>query len=199
MDVVTAVHTQFRALETGDPALAHAAVAPDWVDEEAGPETDLGDLRGPARLLAVGAWMRAGLPDLRFEELATVANDTHAVSYCLLTGRHDGPFVRYRDGRAVSVIPPTGRRIAVRQAHIHGLRDDRVVSHLAVRDDLGMFVQLGLMPPSPAALARSLGWRLSGRSRQAVREVEEAVRRAVESAAGHGSGARPADGRPSER
>lgn len=180
MDVLTAVRTQFRALESGDPALAHAAVAPDWIDHEASFETGLADLRGPACLLAVGAWLRAGLPDLRFEERATVADDEHVLSYCVLTGRHDGPFVRYRDGRVVQVIPPTGRRIAVKQTHVYGLRDGRVVSHAAVRDDLGMFVQLGLMPPSPAALGRSLGWRLSGRAKRAAREVGAAVRRAAE-------------------
>lgn len=148
MDVVTAVSTLYRALETGDPALAHAAVAPDWIDHEASLETGLTDLRGPACLLAVGAWLRAGLPDLRFEELVTVADDEHALSYCVFTG----------------------------------LRDGRIVSHAAVRDDLGMFVQLGLMPPSPAALGRGLGWRLSGRAKRAVREVGAAVRRAAEAA-----------------
>lgn len=182
MDVVTAVSTLYRALETGDPALAHAAVAPDWIDHEASLETGLTDLRGPACLLAVGAWLRAGLPDLRFEELVTVADDEHALSHCVFTGRHDGPFVRYRDGRAVQVIPPTGRQIAVKHAHVYGLRDGRIVSHAAVRDDLGMFVQLGLMPPSPAALGRGLGWRLSGRAKRAVREVGAAVRRASEAA-----------------
>ncbi|MGQ0576541.1 MAG: ester cyclase [Pseudonocardia sp.] len=183
MDVLTAVRTQFRALETGDPALAHAAVAPDWIDHEASFETGLGELRGPACLLAVGAWLRAGLPDLRFEEQATVADDQHVLAYCVLTGRHDGPFVRYRDGRAVAVIPPTGRRIAVKHAHVYELRDGLVVSHAAVRDDLGMFVQLGLMPPTPVTLGRSLRWRLSGQARRAIHEVGEAIRLAVESAA----------------
>lgn len=89
-------------------------------------------------------------------------------------------FVRYRDGRAVQVIPPTGRRIAAKQTHVHGLRDGRVVSHAAVRDDLGMLTQLGLILPSPAALGRSLGWRLSGRAQRAAREVSAAMWRAAD-------------------
>lgn len=32
MDVLTAVRTQFRALETGDPALAHAAAPKKMID-----------------------------------------------------------------------------------------------------------------------------------------------------------------------
>jgi predicted ester cyclase len=149
MDVLARVRAQFQALETGDAELAITAVAPDWVDHEASFEQVLGPLRGPACLLAVGAWLRTGFPDLRFVEQTMVADDRHVVSAVLFTGRNTGPLVRFRDGRVAGVVPPTGRQVEVRHVHIHGLRDGDVVSHSAVRDDLGLLMQLGLLPSPP--------------------------------------------------
>jgi hypothetical protein len=183
MDVITKIRAQFTALETGDAELARAAVSPDWVDHEAAFEHGLGELRGPASLLATGIWLRWGLPDLRFVEQATVADERRAISYVLFTGTHTGPFISFRDGRICRVIPPTGRRIEARQAHVYELRGGDVVSHVAVRDDLGLLTQLGMMPPSPAILAEIEEWKESGRAQQAADEIVQAQRTAVASLA----------------
>ena len=182
MDVIAKIDAEFRAIETGDAALAAAAVAPDWIDHELHTEASLSSVRGPAALLVVSAWMRSAMPNLRFADAITVADDNHALTYVVLTGQHTGPFVVYRNGRAVRVIPPTGRRIEVRHAHVHELRDGEVVSHRAVRDDLAMLGQLGVLPPTPAGLARGIGWKISGRARTAVQEVTEAMRAAAATA-----------------
>lgn len=183
MDVITKIRAQFTALETGDAELARAAVSSDWVDNEAHFEQGLGDLRGPASLLATGVWLRWGLPDLRFVEQATVADERRAISYVLFTGTHTGPFISFRDGRIARVIPPTGRRIEVRHAHVYEVRDGEVVSHDAIRDDLGTLTQLGMMPPSPAMLARIVAWKVGGRARRVADEIVEAQRAAVASLA----------------
>lgn len=179
MDVLAKVSAQFRALETGDAELARTAVGADWVDHEAHFARELGELRGPACLLAVGVWLRTGVPDLTFVEKATVADERHAISYVLFTGTHTGPFVRYRDGRLAGVIPPTGARLEIRQTHIHDLREGEIVTHRAVRDDLTMLNRLGVLPPSPAGLARTIAWRLDGRARRAAAELVEAQRAAA--------------------
>lgn len=83
-------------------------------------------------LLATGAWLRLALSDLRVEESIAVADDRHVLS---VVTRHAGPLTQFRDGKLAQVIPPTGREIAVRQVHIHGLRGGEVVTHSAVRDD----------------------------------------------------------------
>lgn len=176
MDVVAKVHAQFRALETGDPELAVAAVSPGWVDHEASPEP-LGVLHGPAALLAVGAWMRAAVPDLRFEEDLTVSDAGHVVSVVRFTGHQTGPFVVFRD--TPSVIPPTGAALDVAQVHIHEVRDGEVVAHRAVRDDRAMLAALGVLPPDPAGLARTQEWVRSGRAQQAVEEVTARMREAA--------------------
>ena len=55
-----------------------------------------------------------------------------------MSDTHDGAFFG---------IPPTGRRLAVRQAHMLRLHDGLIREHWAVRDDLGVLVQLGAVEP----------------------------------------------------
>jgi hypothetical protein len=66
------------------------------------------------------------------------------------------------------VMPPTGREIAVRRTHVHGLRDGPVVTHSAVCDDRGMLGPLGVIPPRPAVLMRMAMWMLTGTASRAA-------------------------------
>jgi hypothetical protein len=185
-DVMNAVSKQYEVVMTGDVALAREAVAPDFTNEEAGAEPPACARLGPAGLLATGAWLRLALSELRIEESVTVADEHHVLSVVTLTGRHTGPFTQFADGKPARVIPPTGREIAVRQAHVHGLRDGAVVSHSAVRDDLGMLGQLGVVPPNPALLARMAMWTLTGKAARAGRTavaVTEAAAAAADASA----------------
>ena len=54
-----------------------------------------------------------------------------------MTGRHTGPF---------NGIAPTGRPIAHKQVHIFTIADGQISRHRAVRDDLGLLLQLGWRP-----------------------------------------------------
>ena len=48
-------------------------------------------------------------------------------------------------------MPPTGRAFRVQHMHMLRMRDGRACEHWAVRDDLGMLQQLGIIPaPAPA-------------------------------------------------
>jgi ketosteroid isomerase-like protein len=81
--------------------------------------------------------------------------DLVAVSMTV-SGRQIGPVARYgEDGRMAAVFPSRDRRFAVR--HTHWLRmagDGSVADHVSDRDDLGMAMQLGWIPPSPSYLLR---------------------------------------------
>jgi predicted ester cyclase len=54
-----------------------------------------------------------------------------------MTGRPTGPF---------NGIAPPGRPIAHKQVHIFTIADGQISRHRAVRDDLGLLVQLGWRP-----------------------------------------------------
>jgi len=170
----------FRLLETGDPELATAVVAPDNHNTEAVISPPACQLAGPPGALASSAWLRFAFPDLHFA-IGDMLVDADRVWVRLrMRGRHTGPFVRFRDGRLDQAIPPTGREIDVEQIHLLWLRDGQMVRHEALQDVVTMLGQLGVFPPRPATMARMLLWRLTGQARRAAGEVTERAARAAD-------------------
>jgi predicted ester cyclase len=111
---------------------------------------------GPATAYATALWLRDAFADLRWEIHETVAEDDLVVVHCTMHGRHVRPFVSYdADANIDEVFPPTGKTFASTQTHWLRIKDDKVVEHWANRDDLGMAVELGWVPPSPLYLIRS--------------------------------------------
>ncbi len=158
---------QYQAIATGDPELALRAVAIDWTNREASGEPPAAREGGPVGLAVTVAWLRSAFSEIAFEELERVTERDTVVSRVRMTARQTGPLVLFDGDRPAAVFPPTGRRFAIEQIHLHRLRDGEVIGHLARRDDLGMMQQLGHVPPTPAVIARMLWWRLTGRARQA--------------------------------
>ncbi|MFJ9711973.1 ester cyclase [Streptomyces sp. NPDC101234] len=171
MDPTELAHGLFRVLETGDPALATEVVHEDFRNREAAVAPPACALPGPAGVLASAAWMRSAFADLRFPVVGIARNDDQVWVRLRMRGRHTGPFVRYRDGALDQAVPPTGRDIDFEQIHVLGLRDGKVVSHEAVRDDITMLGQLGVFPPAPPTALRMIAWRLTGRAARAAARV----------------------------
>ncbi|MEV8092251.1 ester cyclase [Streptomyces nigra] len=161
----------FRILETGDGALAADVVHAEFRNREAAVSPEACSIPGPAGVLASGAWMRSAFSDLRF--VVTDVADTGDQVWVRLRmqGRHTGPFIKFRDGALDQAVPPTGREIDFEQIHVLGLRDGKVVSHEAVRDDVTMLGQLGVFPPEPAGMLRMVGWKLTGRAKRSAQLV----------------------------
>ena len=128
----------FRVLETGDTEAANRIVAPDFVNREADDDPDRPDrgLKGPEGLIATSRWLSETFSDLRFDLHEIVAEDELVVVIATMTGIHAG---------AVHGIPPTRKRFQQRQFHLYRMRDGRIVEHLALRDDLGLLQQLGVL------------------------------------------------------
>jgi predicted ester cyclase len=72
-------------------------------------------------------------PDHRF---AVAEGETVAVRGRMV-GMHEGE---------LSGIPPAGERVATKQSYCLRVAEGKVAEHWAVRDDLGMMKQLGVMP-----------------------------------------------------
>ena len=176
----------FKVIETGDPALAAEVVAADFRNREAVSSPASCAIPGPAGVLASSAWMRSAFTDLRFPVLGTGVDDERGQVFVRvrMQGRHTGPFVLFRNEKLDKIIPPTGRRLDYEQIHVLTVRDGKVISHEAVRDDMTMLGQLGVLPPTPAMAARLAAWKLTGRDRRAAAEVSAASARAAETAAG---------------
>jgi hypothetical protein len=114
------------------------------------PEELFGRYGNPTRLL-----------DESFEDLDwivhhVVTEGDLAAVHLTVSGRQIGPVAAYDErGYVEAVFPPTGRRFSV--THTHWLRlaaDGTLDGHWSDRDDLGMAMQLGWIPPTPAYLVR---------------------------------------------
>lgn len=79
----------------------------------------------------------AGFPDLRISIDQILAEDDKVVGVFTFTGAHDGELFG---------LPPTGRRISVRQIAVYRIEEGKVVEEWEVSDQLGLMQQLGALP-----------------------------------------------------
>jgi steroid delta-isomerase-like uncharacterized protein len=130
--------TQYRrtfeeVFNKGDLAIVDDLVAPDFVNHEVPPGMNN---RGPEATRQVVRMLRTAFPDLHFTIEDLVAEGDTVAGRVTMSGTHLGPF---------QGILPTGR--SLQQAHMHFVRfrDGKAIEHQAVRDDLGMMRQLGVI------------------------------------------------------
>jgi len=136
-----------RVFEEGlngrDASVFEQLVAADYVNHE-GADMLL-EASGPKDWSDVLARLSASFPDVTWTVLRTLAQDDHVWIETRMSGTHEGAFFG---------IAPTGRSFAVRQVHMLRLEDGLIREHWAVRDDLGVLVQLGAVePPTPSRAA----------------------------------------------
>ena len=128
-----------RLLAGGETELAEQLVHPDFVNNEADPERR----NGPSGAAATSEWLRSCFGNLRYDIHRVFVDGDMAAAYVTMQGTHEGGLP--------PGVPATHKPFAVKHVHLFRFADDgRVVEHSAVRDDLGMIMQLGLLPP-PAA------------------------------------------------
>jgi len=120
--------------EKGDLELADELVHPDFADHEPAHPEHPG---GPESVKQTARSLHETFGDLRFEVQDEIAGGDRVVQRVIMSGRHIGPLM----GRE-----PTGREFAVRHTYIWRIAGDRIVEHWGSRDDLGLLVQLGLLP-----------------------------------------------------
>jgi steroid delta-isomerase-like uncharacterized protein len=122
-----------RLFNQGQLALADELVSADFLNHDAPPDAP----RGPAGLRSVVTMLRTAFPDLQIKTAEMVAEGDKVAVRATLRGTHTGPFMG---------IPPTGRRVEQEQIHILRFAGGKTVEHWAVRDDLGLLRQLGVIP-----------------------------------------------------
>lgn len=148
-----------------------SVIDPRASNREAVAEPPAARTSGPDAFLATGEWLRTAYSDLAWKTERHVVDGEVVVTYGLMSGRHTGNFVVWtEDGRVDRVFTPTQASFEVRQAHFQRIVNGMVVEHWAVRDDQGMAMQLGWVPPTPGYLIKCS--RATKRARrQAAREA----------------------------
>src|SRR3954454_17275569 len=136
MSLTTNASTARRVFEDGltrrDASVFDELVAADYVNHEG--QDMLLQASGPQDWSDVLARLAASFPDVAWTVLRTVAEGDHVWVETRMSGTHEHAFFG---------IAPTGRSFAVRQVHMLRLADGLICEHWAVRDDLGVLVQLG--------------------------------------------------------
>ncbi len=112
-------------------------VTPDFVNHEAWAGEDPGYEGFRLRLRR----LRGAFPDFHMRVDDVLAGGDLVAYRATVTGTHRGELLG---------MMPTGRTFRVQHMHMLRMREGRACEHWAVRDDLGMLVQLGVVaPPGP--------------------------------------------------
>jgi predicted ester cyclase len=86
-------------------------------------------------------------PDFHYRIEESTSEAERVMCKVVMTGTHLGqplPLPRAFGGMLAGVAP-TGRKVEVLQFHSFRIRGEEIIEHSAVRDDLGMCKQLGLI------------------------------------------------------
>ena len=88
----------------------------------------------------------AVLPDFHYRIEETAAEGDRVTCKVTMTGTHLGqPILPEVFSGMLKGVAPTGKQVSVLHFHSFRIRDGRICEHAAVRDDLGMALQLGLV------------------------------------------------------
>jgi len=115
----------------------------DWMERHIAPEFvrhDPGlpfEVRGPEGVAQLHDALVPALPDIELPLEDFVAEGEKVLVRLTVHGTHTGPF---------GELEATGRRIEHDVLDLFQIRDDRLVEHWALLDNLGMMRQLGALP-----------------------------------------------------
>lgn len=127
-----AVRRIFRAFETGYCDDLAEFIADDYLNHES-VDDGRSSLRGPEEVRETMQWLRTSFSELAFEQQEIIEQEDRIAAFVTMHGKHVGPFFD---------IAPEGKSFAQRQVHYFRCEGGKLVEHRAVRDDLGLRLQL---------------------------------------------------------
>jgi predicted ester cyclase len=134
----TARRTLEEIFPKADVAALGEVVHPDCFNHEIPP----GLAQGVEGMQQVMLMLHGAFSDLRYDIHQVLADGDTVAIYCTMRGRHTGEFMGVR---------PTHRPIACRQVHLVRFQDGKGIEHWAVRNDLTLLRQLGVIPDAKPA------------------------------------------------
>lgn len=101
---------------------------------------------GPEGLKRVFKSLLTAFPDRKYIVEDILATGDKVVCRLTVSGTHQGVPEIPVEGGMLMTVPPTGKAYTVQQIHICRVANGKIAEHWAVRDDLGMMRQLGVVP-----------------------------------------------------
>lgn len=115
----------------------------------------VGEFRGAAPFRAYWMGDLEAFPDRRYEVTRLTEEGSTVVAEVVMIATHTGPL--RVPGR---VIPPTGRSVRFEVFAVFEVEAGKIVATRAQFDRLGFLEQLGLWPPTPGLILRTIGAKL---------------------------------------
>jgi predicted ester cyclase len=138
VDNIQLVRYAINALNTGDTTNVSEFISPTYFNHESQMDSVRSKMRGPQEFIDTVVNIRKAFSELDYELLESVASNEKVVSIVSIKGKHTGSFFGF--------IPPSGNKISYRAVHMFTIGDDRKISeHKAIRDDLALMYQLGVV------------------------------------------------------
>jgi len=100
---------------------------------------------GPEGLKRVFESLLTAFPDRKYLIEDVIATGDKVVCRLTVSGTHLGIPEIPVEGGMLMTVPPTGKTYIVQQIHIFRIENGKIAEHWAVRDDLGMMQQLGVV------------------------------------------------------
>jgi uncharacterized protein (TIGR02246 family) len=148
---IKVVREALQALNSGDISNVKEFISPQYFNHESQVDPIRAKLRGPEEFIDTVRNLRSAFSDLHYGEQETIASRDKVISILSVTGKHTGNFF---------VIPRTGNDIHYKAVHIHRIGEDgKIIEHKAVRDDLTLMMQLGVLGPNPEYVMLFQAWK----------------------------------------
>lgn len=122
-----------EAVNKGNLAVVDEILAPDYVYHRS-----LGDVKGPEGLKQFFTMLRTAFPDINATIEDMVAEGDMVAYRFILKGTFTGEMMG---------IPPTGKSMALPEAHFVRFEDGKEVEEFPYIDSLTLYQQLGISPP----------------------------------------------------
>jgi len=105
-----------------------------------------GQTVGRAGMQAVFEALFSAFPDFNYRIEQSTAEGDRVICKVTMQGTHRGqPTLPHAFSGMLNGVTPTGKRVEVLHFHSFRVAGGQITEHAAVRDDLGMLLQLGLL------------------------------------------------------
>jgi predicted ester cyclase len=125
------------ALNTGDTSDVSDFISPNYFNHESQMDPVRSKMRGPQEFIDTVVNIRKAFSDLHYELIDSVGSNEKVVSIVSVEGKHTDSFFEF--------IPATGNKISYQAVHIFTIGDGKITEHKAIRDDLALMYQLGVV------------------------------------------------------
>ncbi|MGB7936866.1 MAG: ester cyclase [Nitrososphaeraceae archaeon] len=137
-DNIRLVKYAIDALNTGETSRVSEFISPIYFNHESQMDPVRSKMRGPQEFIDTVVNLRKAISDIHYELLESVASNEKVISIVSVRGKHTGSFFGF--------IPPSGNKISYQAVHIFTIGDDgKITEHKAIRDDLALMYQLGVV------------------------------------------------------